>query len=94
MTNPGYVFFLLGCVLLDVLAELEVEVQRLVDAGVEHLQPVAGGLLEVGHVEQVAGLDDDLRGRALRESPAWRSEGLCASGRWSRTYSWMASGSG
>jgi hypothetical protein len=51
---------LFRCVLLDVFAELQIQVERLVDAGVEHLQPVAGGLFEIGHVQQVAGLHDDL----------------------------------
>ncbi len=49
-------------VFLDVFTELEVDFEGLVDAAVEHAEPVAGGLFELGHAEQVAGLDDDLDG--------------------------------
>ncbi len=51
----------MGGVLLDGLAQLEVEVECLLDAGVQHTEPVRGGLFELGHAEQVAGLDDDFK---------------------------------
>ena len=46
----------------DVFAQLEVDVEALCDAGVEHAEPGGGGFLELGSGEQVAGLDDDLEG--------------------------------
>ncbi len=49
-----------GGVGLDVVAERLVDVERLVDAGVEHAEPVGGGLLELRGGEQIAGLHDDL----------------------------------
>ena len=51
-----------GRVGLDVGAQGLVDVQGLVDAGVEHAKPVGGGFLEIRRGEQVAGLDDDLEG--------------------------------
>src|SRR6202789_1146431 len=56
---------------LDVLAQLRVELQGFVDAGVEHAEPVGGGLFELGHIQQVAGLHDDLEriGKIMRETP-------------------------
>jgi hypothetical protein len=46
---------------LDVFAELEVDLECAGDAGVEHAHPVVGGWFELGHVEQIARLHDDLQ---------------------------------
>ncbi len=53
---------LAGGVGFDVVAELKVDVEGAGDAGVEHTEPLGGGLFELGQVEEVAGLDDDLEG--------------------------------
>lgn len=55
---------LAGAVGLDVVAKGDVEVQGLLDAAVQHAQPVGGRLLHFGSAEQVACLNDDLKGVA------------------------------
>ena len=45
---------------LDVSAQCNVDVHGLLDAVVHHAQPIGGGLFQLGHAQQVAGLDDDL----------------------------------
>ncbi len=48
--------------MLDVVAEVEVDVEGLLHAAVEHAVPLDGGLFEADGAEEVAGLHDDLEG--------------------------------
>ena len=45
---------------LDVSAQRNIDVHGFLDAVVHHAQPIGGGLFQLSHAQQVAGLNDDL----------------------------------